>query len=93
MFYFGGIFCLLNLFLFSLVITKSYYTNPSEAVMMTIANFEWNMYDIVLVLTVIQSSTAASNEGKKATSLIYKFVNSSTDGKLNRRVGEMIFFL
>lgn len=93
MLYFGGIFCLLNLFLFSLVITKSYYKDPAEAVMMTIANFEWNMYDIVLVLILIQSATAASSEGKnKATSLIYKIVNTSTDGKLNGRVSEMAFF-
>lgn len=92
MLYFGGIFCLLNLFLFSLVITKSYYKDTAEAVMMTIANFEWNVYDIVLVLMLIQSTTAASGEGKKkATSLIYKIVNSSTDGKLNGRVREMAF--
>jgi hypothetical protein len=89
MLYFGGIFCLFNLFLFSLVITKRYYTsNVNEAIIVTISNFEWNLYDVMLIITVIRATTGASGEGKKATSLIYKIVNTSMDEKLNGRVSK-----
>lgn len=86
MLYFGGIFCIFNLFLFSLVIVKRYYKDPTEAIIMTVANFEWNLYDIMIVIIVIRASTAASDEGRRALNLIYKIVNTSMDGKLNGRV-------
>lgn len=86
MLYFGGIFCVFNLFLFSLVITKNYYQDLTEAIVMTIANFEWNSYDVALVFIVIQATTGASSEGRKTMNLIYKIVNTSMDGKLNGRV-------
>lgn len=88
MFYFCGIFCAMNLFVFGLVITRAYYTTHSEVVIMTMANFEWNMYDMIMVFFVIRYSVAASEEGKKAMNLIYKIVNTSMDGKLNGRVRE-----
>ena len=89
MFCFCGIFCVFNLFVFSLVITKAYYTDKSELLVMVITNLEWNIYDVLMVFFVIRHSTAASGEGKKATSLIYKIVNTSLDEKLNGRVGEL----
>lgn len=91
MLYFGGIFCFFNLFLFSLVVTKSYYKDLSEVIMMTIVNFEWNVYDIILIITVIHVSTSASGEGRKTRNLIYKIVNMSMDDKLNGRVSELGF--
>lgn len=87
MLYFGGIFCMFNLFLFSLVITKNYYQDFSVAVMMTVANFMWNLYDVALVFIVIRATTRASGEGRRTMNLIYKIVNTSMDGKLNSRVG------
>jgi 7tm Chemosensory receptor len=86
MLFFGGIFCLFNLFLFSLVITRDYYQNLTEAIMMTISNFQWNLYDVALVVLVIQATTAASGEGRRTMSLIYKIVNTAMDGKLNGQV-------
>lgn len=86
MLYFAGIFCVFNLFLFSLVITKNYYSNPNEALIVNIGNFQWNFYDLFLIFIVIRSTTAASDEGKETSSLIFKIINTSMDGKLNGRV-------
>lgn len=56
--------------------------------MMTVANFEWNTYDVMVIFLVIRHTTAATEEGRKTLDLIYKILNSSMDGKLNGRVGE-----
>lgn len=90
MLFFGGIFCLFNIFLFSLVVSKNYFVEPHEIVISTLANFEWNLYDIAMIFTLIRSTTAASGEGKRTMNVIYKIVNASTDGKLNGRVSYVI---
>lgn len=87
MFFVGGIFCSFNIFLFSLVVTRNYVSDPNEILITTIANFEWNLYDVVMIIIAIRSTTAASGEGKRSMSVIYKIVNAS-DGKMNGRVGE-----
>lgn len=92
MLYFGGIFSAFNLFLFSLVILKNYYEDPTEALIMLITNSEWNLYDIVIIFVIISSTTSATNEGRNSLSFIYKTVNTSTDGKLNERVSGIAFF-
>lgn len=93
MLFFGGIFCFFNIFLFSLVVIRNYIVDPHQIVMSTIANFEWNFYDCIMIFIIIRSTTAASGEGKRTMSVIYKLVNASTDGKLNGRVGEIdVFF-
>lgn len=92
MLYFGGILCIFNLFLFSLVITKRYYSNLNEALMMTVGNLQWNLYDVLLVIIVIRATTAAAGEGKKTISMINKAINESTDGKFNGRVGAVFVF-
>lgn len=93
MLYFGGIFCMFNLFLFSLVVTKSYYEDASEAIAMTIANLTWNVYDALIVIAVIRATTGVSAEEKNALKQIYKIVNTSMDGKLSGRVGVIAFLL
>lgn len=91
MLYFAGIFCMFNLFLFTLVTTKNYVKDPTEAFVSMLTNFEWNFYDVMLVIIVTRATTAASAEGKKTTKFIYKIVNTSMDSKLNGRVSEIGF--
>lgn len=91
MLYFAGIFCIFNLFLFSLVTTKTYINDPLEAFMSMMTNFEWNFYDVMLVIIVIRATTSASGEGKKTTKFIHKIVNTSMDRKLNGRVSKIGF--
>lgn len=91
MLFFGGIFCFVNIFLFSLVVTRKYVFDPNEIVISTIANFEWNLYDVIMILIVIRSTVAASGEGRRTMSVIYKIVNAS-DGKINGRVGKVDIF-
>lgn len=92
MLYFGGVFCLFNLFLFSLVMTKSSYEDSSEAIAMTIVNLSWNLYDSLIVISVIRATTRASGEGNKSLlKPIYKIVNASMDRKFNGRVWKILF--
>lgn len=74
------------------MILRSYYTNLNDSIMMTITNFETNVYDIAVVVIVLFSTTSATKEGKKALGCIYKAVNTSMDAKLNGRVSVAVFF-
>lgn len=89
MLYFGGIFCLFNLFLFSLVITSSYYNDFTQFTIMLVANAEWSCYDVAIVFIVICTSTKASNEAKRTANLIHKILNTSTDDQLIERVSQV----
>lgn len=60
--------------------------------MMTLVNFETNVYDMAVVTVVLFSTTSAAKEGKRALSCIYEAVNTSMDAKLNGRVSEAELF-
>jgi hypothetical protein len=91
MMFFGGVFCIFNLFLFSLVTIGSYIVDPREAFMSLVVNVGWNFYDWMIIFVVIHSATAASGEGRKTTKFIYKLVNESVDAEINGRVMEIGF--
>lgn len=91
-FYFGGIFCVCNLFFFNLVILRNYFSSVSEAAVTFICNFEWNIYDAMVILAIIHSSASTVTESRNALSFIYKTVNTSVDAELNRRVSDVEFY-
>jgi hypothetical protein len=86
MLYFGGIFCIFNLFLFSLVTIKSYYHDYVDALWLTIVNVEWNVYDVLLIIIVCHVTTCVVYNGKRTICIIHKILNLSNDDRINGKV-------